>query len=79
MAEPIDENIGLEYYTAVGHALTELSLLEHALSRLFSICVADGINNVPAIAAFWAVVSFEGKVKMTGAAFLAAAQNDKQL
>jgi hypothetical protein len=67
MTKPDSKDTGLEYYTAVGHALTEFSLLENVLCRLFVTCVTDHSSNLlPAYSAFWAVVSFEGKVKMTG-------------
>ena len=52
-------------YLAVGRALSRWSLLEWDLAILFCACLGPYANYGEF--AFWAVVSFEGKLKMTDA------------
>lgn len=55
------------FYAAIGRALTVWSGLENDLCTLFCRCVGTAIS-FPANHAFWAVVSFDAKLKMTDAA-----------
>jgi len=55
-----------DVYAAVGRALTEWNHVEAALCRFYCQCLAPGPGIYPA-SGFWAVVSFEAKLKMTDA------------
>lgn len=59
-----------QFYAAIGRALTVWSGLENDLCLLFCRCVGTAVA-FPANHAFWAVVSFDAKLKMTDAAMVA--------
>jgi hypothetical protein len=60
-----------QLYGPVGKALTLWASVESALCAAYCICV-NPLNAYPAVYAFWAIVSFEGKLAATHAAVEAA-------
>jgi hypothetical protein len=57
-------------YAAVGYALTQWSILEEALCSIYILAVAPHhkTSYSPAGASFWAIATFDGKLRMTHAA-----------
>lgn len=52
-----------ELYAALGRALNRWGGIEHSMCSLFCRCINEE-NSWPTVRAFWAVVSFEGKLAM---------------
>jgi hypothetical protein len=59
-----------EIYQLIGRALTEWSKVEETLSGLFALATIQRVDDKigPAACAFWAVLSFDAKLRMTDAA-----------
>lgn len=64
-----------DYFAAIGHTLTTWGMVESALCGLFETVVSNLASCPPLRAAYWAIVSFEGKQKMADAAMLEVFRN----
>jgi hypothetical protein len=58
------------FYEAVGAALTQWARVEEALCQIYLSCVvpSETAPKAPAAASYWAIATFDGKLKMTSRA-----------